>query len=148
MHGNECISVGRYTLNEGNKRCDWMKHWLMFNNTQHSTRCTEKTPQKQTTSITPKGNEKQIDYTLTKRRYSRHTKDAGANDMIHMATFTITMPGKNIHYKNTRRKHDMIESKKNIEVGKPELEKRYQEIIEKKRPPQQIMPQRKQKMMK
>ena len=28
-HGNECISVGRYTLNEGNKRGDWMKHWLM-----------------------------------------------------------------------------------------------------------------------
>ena len=29
-HGNECISVGRYTLNEGNKRGDWMKHWLML----------------------------------------------------------------------------------------------------------------------
>ena len=28
--GNECISVGRYTLNEGNKRGDWMKHWLML----------------------------------------------------------------------------------------------------------------------
>ena len=27
-HGNECISVGRHTLNEGNKRGDWMKHWL------------------------------------------------------------------------------------------------------------------------
>ena len=24
-HGNECMSVGRYTVNEGNKRGDWMK---------------------------------------------------------------------------------------------------------------------------
>ena len=40
-------------------------------------------------------------------------------------------------------------AKTNIEVGKLEPEKRYQEIIEKKeRPPQQIMPRRKQKMMK
>ena len=59
----------------------------------------------------------QIDYILTKRRYLRHTEDAEDNDMMHMgsdhrcvmATFTITMLGKNIHYKNTRRKHDMIE---------------------------------------
>ena len=29
-HGTECMSVGRYTLNEGNKRGDWMKHWLLF----------------------------------------------------------------------------------------------------------------------
>ena len=27
--GNECISVGRHTLNEGNKRGDWTKHWMM-----------------------------------------------------------------------------------------------------------------------
>ena len=42
-HGTECISVDRYTLNEGNKRGDWMKHWLMLRaSTQHSTRCTER----------------------------------------------------------------------------------------------------------
>ena len=29
-HGNECNSVGRCTLNEGNKRGDWMKHWMML----------------------------------------------------------------------------------------------------------------------
>ena len=37
-HGTECTSVGRYTLNEGNKRGDWMKHWLRFtglHSTQH-----------------------------------------------------------------------------------------------------------------
>ena len=60
-----------------------------------------KTPQKQTTFISPKGNEKQIDYILTKRRYLRYNKDAEANDMIHicvMAPFTITTPGKRSHY--------------------------------------------------
>ena len=46
----------------------------------------------------------------------RHSKDAEANGMIHigsdhrsvMATFMITMSGKNIHTKNTR-KQDTIE---------------------------------------
>ena len=76
-----------------------------------------KTHQKQTTIISPEGNEKQIHNILTKRRYFRDNKDAEANKMIHigsdhrcvMATFTITMLGKNNHFKNTRRKHDMIE---------------------------------------
>ena len=94
-----------------------MKHWLMLQgftalNTMYRTILG-----KQTTYRSPKGNEKQIDYIRTKRRHLKHTKDAEANDMIHMgsdhrcvmATFTITMLGKNIHYKNTRRKHDMIE---------------------------------------
>ena len=109
-HGNECISVGRYTLNEGNKRGDWMKRWLMLQGYTALNTMYRKTPQKQTTFVSPKGKEKHIDFTLTKRRYLRHNKDAEANDMIHMgsdhrclmATFTITMPGKNIHYKNTR----------------------------------------------
>ena len=30
VHGTECKSVGRYTLDEGNKRGDWMEHWLML----------------------------------------------------------------------------------------------------------------------
>ena len=111
-HGNECIiSVGRYTLNEGNKRGDWMKHWLMLQGYTALNTMYRKTPQKQTTFVSPKGKEKQIDYILTKRRYLRHNQDAEANDMIHMgsdhrcvmATFTITMPGKNIQYKNTRK---------------------------------------------
>ena len=29
-HGTECASVGRHTLNEGNKRGGWMKYWLML----------------------------------------------------------------------------------------------------------------------
>ena len=108
-HGTECISVGRYTLNEGNKRCDWMKHWLVLQGYTALNTMYRKSPQKQTTFVSPE--EKQIDYTRTKKRYLRHNKDAEANDMIHMgsdhryvmATFTITMPGKSIHYKNTRK---------------------------------------------
>ena len=69
-----------------------------------------KTPQKQTTFISPKGNEKQIDYILTKRRHLKHIKDAEANDMIHMgsdhrcvmAIFTISMPGKNSNHKDMK----------------------------------------------
>ena len=61
-----------------------------------------KTPQKQTTFVSPKGKEKQIDYILTKKRYLRNVKDAEANDMIHMgsdhrcvmATILINMPEK------------------------------------------------------
>ena len=65
-HGNECNSVGRYTHNEGNKRGDWMRHWLiLLGYTALNTIC-RKTPQKQTTFISPKGKEKQIDYILTK----------------------------------------------------------------------------------
>ena len=29
-NGTERKSVGRYTLNEGNKRGDWLKSWLML----------------------------------------------------------------------------------------------------------------------
>ena len=110
-----------------------------------------KTHQKQTTFICPKANEKQIDYILTKRRYLRYNKDAEANDMIHMgsdhrcvmATFTITTPGKSSHYKTIKGKHEIIkhegrdQTEKNIEVENSELEKRYQEIIKKKKTPPQ-----------
>ena len=62
--------------------------------------------------ISPKGNEKQIDYILTKRRFLINVKDAEANDMIHMgsdhrcvmATFLINMPGKDIHGKKKKKK--------------------------------------------
>ena len=85
-HGTECMSVGGYTLNEGNKRGDWMKHLLILQEyTAHNTMY-RKTPQKQTTCISLKGNEKQIDYISTKRRNLRYNKDAEANDMIHMGS--------------------------------------------------------------
>ena len=31
-YGIECTSVGKHTLNGGNKRGDWMKHWQMIQN--------------------------------------------------------------------------------------------------------------------
>ena len=57
----ERISVDQYTLNEVKKRGDWMKQWMMLQklcavNTMHS-----KTPEKQATYRTPKGDMKQLD---------------------------------------------------------------------------------------
>ena len=104
-----------------------MKHWLMLQGYTALHTMYRKTPQKQTTFVSPKGKENQIDYVQTQRRYLRHNKDAEANDMIHMgsdhrcamAMFTITMPGKNTQYKNTKKKHDTIEHE---ERENPELE--------------------------
>ena len=135
-------SVGRFTLDGGNKRGDWMKHWMMLQGYTALNTMYRRTPQKQTTFISPKGKEKQIDYILTKRRYLRHAKDAEANDSIHMgsdhrcvmATFTINMLEKNIHIKNTR-KHDTIEHDER-EQAEQIIEavnlssKKYKEIIE------------------
>ena len=122
-----------------------MKHWLMLQNFTALNTTHRKTLGKQTTYRSPKGNERQIDYILTKRRYLKYNQDAEANDMIHvgsdhrcvMATFTITTLGKSSHYKTFEGKlettkigeRDQIEG--NIGVEKPELGKRYQEIIEK-----------------
>ena len=52
--GTERKSVGRYTLNEGNKRGDWMKSWLMLQDYTALNTMFRKTPQKQTTFISPK----------------------------------------------------------------------------------------------
>ena len=102
-----------------------MKHWLMLQDYTALSTMYRKTPQKQTTFVSPKGNEKQIHYILTKRRYLRRNKDAEANDMIHMgsdhrcvmATYTITMLGKK-HDKNTKGKQDMIKHERRDQAGK------------------------------
>ena len=75
-----------------------------------------KTPQKQTSFVSPKGKEKQIDYILTTRRYLRNVKDAEANDMIHMgsdhrcvmATFLINTPEKKTNVRREDKKHEKI----------------------------------------
>ena len=59
-HGNECISVGRCTFDEGNKSGDWMKHWLMLQGYTALNTMYRKTPQKQTTFISPKGKENKL----------------------------------------------------------------------------------------
>ena len=84
--GTERKSVGGYTLNEGNKRGDWLKSLLMLQDCTALNTMFRKTPQKQSTFTSPQGNEKRIDYILTKRRYLKHIKDAEANDMIHMGS--------------------------------------------------------------
>ena len=141
--GSECKSVGKHTLNESNKRGDWMKSWLMINDYSALNTMFRKTPQKQTSFVSPKGKEKQIDYILTKRRYLRNVKDAEANDMIHMgsdhrcvmATFLIDIPERknNERRGNKKRETTVIAERedeaKEINGENSELEKRYQEII-------------------
>ena len=131
--------------NESNKRGDWLKSWLMLNDYSALNTMFRKTPQKQTSFVSPKGKEKQIDYILTKRRYLRNVKDAEANDMIHMgsdhrcvmATFLINMPEKKINVRKENIKHEttmycMLNTKKKTITTTwemSELEKRYQDII-------------------
>ena len=93
-----------------------MKSWLMLNDYSALNTMFRKTPQKQTSFVSPKGNEKQIDYILTKRRYLRNVKDAEANDMIHMgsdhrcvmATFLINTPEKKTNVRRENKKHETI----------------------------------------
>ena len=141
--GPECKSVGKYTLNESNKRGDWLKSWLMLNDYSALNTMFRKTPQKQTSFVSPKGKEKQIDYILTKRRYLSNVKDAEANDMIHMgsdhrcimATFLINMPEKNTHVSREDKKRRPIvniehtKKDRSINIENPELEERHQDII-------------------
>ena len=142
--GTECKSVGRYTLNESNKRGDWLKSWLMLNDYSALNTMFRKTPHKQTSFVSSKGKEKQIDYILTKRRYLRNVKDAEANDIIHVssdhrciiATFLINTPGKNTHVRRENKEHETIgyvqhvQKEKNTNVEVTELEERYQEIVD------------------
>ena len=103
-----------------------------------------KTPQKQTSFVSPKGKEKQIDNILTKRRYLRNVKDAESNDMIHMgsdhrcimATFLINTLGKDTHARKKSKKHETTgyveheQKEKHINIKMSELEERYQEIVD------------------
>ena len=82
----ERASVGPHTLKEGNKRRDWLKQWLMIQNFTALNTMYRKTSGKQTTCRSPEGTEKQIDYKLIKRRHLKYSKDADANDMIHMGS--------------------------------------------------------------
>ena len=58
--GTERISVGKYTLNESNKRGDWLKSWLMLNDYSALNTMFRKTPQKQTSFVSPKGKENKL----------------------------------------------------------------------------------------
>ena len=128
--GPECKSVGKYTLNESNKRGDWLKSWLMLNDYSALNTMFRKTPQKQTSFVSPRGKEKQIDYILTKRRYLSNVKDAEVIDMIHMgsdhrcimATFLINTPEKNTHVRREDKKRGRTV---NIEHTKKDKKHQY-----------------------
>ena len=93
-----------------------MKSWLMLKDYSALNTMFRKTPQKQTSFVSPKEKEKQIDCILTKRRYLRNVKDAEANDMIHMgsdhrcvmATFLINTPEKKTNVRRENKKHKTI----------------------------------------
>ena len=126
-----------YTHNESNKRGDWLKSWLMLNDYSALNTMFRKTPKKQTSFVSPKGQENQIDYILTKRRYLRNVKDAEANDMIHMgsdhrcvmAIFLINTPEKNTHVRRNK-KHETIV---NVEHKKKAKKSLTQKVAFKKR---------------
>ena len=80
-----------------------MKQWLMIQNfTAFNMMYRKKTLEKQATYRTPKGTEKQLDYILVDRKHMYCSRDADANDMIHMGSdhrsvmvrFVITAPKK------------------------------------------------------
>ena len=142
--GIERVSVGPHTRKEGNKRGDWMKQWLMIQNSTAVNTMYRKTPEKQAIYRTPKGTEKQLDYILLDKKHMYCTRDAEANDMIHMgsdhrsvmAQFEITAPKKEVSQKthiakkkmktagNTKSQSD--EKMRSGEANK--IEERYAEL--------------------
>ena len=126
----ERASIGPHALKEVNKRQDWMKQWLMIQNITALNTMRRKTLGKQDTYRSTKGTEKQLDYILIKRRHLRYSKDAEANDMIHMgsdhrcviATFVInarkkrTAPAMHITTENITAQTDKKEGHKEAYV--------------------------------
>ena len=66
--GVECVNVRPRTLKVGNNRGDWMKQWLMLQRLVALNTMYRKTPEKEVTCRTPKGEEKQLDYVLINRK--------------------------------------------------------------------------------
>ena len=84
--GAERLGVGQYTLNESNKRGDWLKHWLMIQNYAALSTMFRKGPDKQATFRSTCGRDKQLDDVWVGRRRMRHCTDAEANDTIDMGS--------------------------------------------------------------
>ena len=53
-------SIGKYTLNESDKKGDWLKSWLMLNDYSALNPMFRKTPYKQTSFVSPKGKENKL----------------------------------------------------------------------------------------
>ena len=84
--GIELSSVGHYKLSKANCRGEWMIQWLLDNSLVALNTMYKKVPQKQVTYHTPKNVEKQLDYILTDRKHYPWSRDAEANDTIHMGS--------------------------------------------------------------
>ena len=126
----ELVLSASHTLKETNKRGDWMKQWLMLQKFVAIHTTYRKIHQKLVKFKTPAGVEKQLDYILVNRKYLTHSRDAEANDMIHigsdhrsvMARFVIpvskqkTHPKEFIHYmdRTTRIKSTKMRSLKRL----------------------------------
>ena len=85
-HGIALSCVGNCTHNRANCRGEWMTQWLLEKNLVALNTMYKKVPQKQVTYHTPKGVKTQLDYILTDRKHNCWSKDAEANDMIHMGS--------------------------------------------------------------
>ena len=84
--GIELSAVGHYTLNKANCRGEWMTQWLLENKLVALNTMYKKLPQKQVTYHTPKKVEKQLHYILTDKKHYSWSRDAEANDTIHMGS--------------------------------------------------------------
>ena len=121
--GIELTCVGHYTLNKANCRGEWMTQWLLENLVALDTMY-KKIPHKQVTYHTSKGGKKQLDYILTDRKHYCWSKDADANDMIHMgsdhrcvmAKFEIPLKTKRKPVTTKRLQRKSMETKK-IKAG-------------------------------
>ena len=84
--GIELSCVGHYTLNKANCRGKWMTQWLLEKNLVALNTMYKKIPQKHVTYHTQKGAKKQLDYIWTDKKHYCWSKDAEANDVIHMGS--------------------------------------------------------------
>ena len=75
--GVERVSVGPHTLKEGNKRGDWI---TKLHSTQHDVL------KNKLLTGHRKVQKKQLDYVLVDRKHMHCSRDAEANDMIHMGS--------------------------------------------------------------
>ena len=84
--GIELSAVGHYTLNKANCRGEWMTQWLLENKLVALNTMYKKPTQKQVTYHTSKNNAKKLDYILVDRKHNSRSRDAEANDTIHMGS--------------------------------------------------------------
>ena len=135
--GIELSSVGHYTLNKASCRGEWMTQWLLDNSFVALNTMYKKVPQKQLTYHTPKKIEKQLDYILIDKKHYSWSRDAEANDTIHMgsdhrcvmAKFEIlTDKSKSRHTKAPRSERECEKCENGNEQKYRDLEQEVKEV--------------------